>query len=151
MTEELDKMLTDIVNMEDEEKVEIGKQGLKGIYIQLHEEEDYSREEAADFVIDLTKLFVSADRKTASKEYEFFKNVTNANITNDEFFVATNHGSNEKFVKAMFDRISSFGRNTRKAILLYAMALCSSDDHIIGEEIDLIEKISDCDAEDDDF
>ena len=149
MTEELDKMLTDIVNMDDFEKVEIGRKGLRAIYIQLHEEEDYSRQEAAEFVIDLTKLFVSADKKTANKEYEFFTKVTNADITNDEFFAATNYGSNTKFVDAMMARIFNFEEKTRKAITLYAIALCASDDCISEEEVDLIEQIMEYKGEDD--
>ena len=149
MTEELDKLLTDIVNMDDFEKVEIGRKGLRAIYIQLHEEEDYSRQEAAEFVVDLTKLFVSADKKTASLEYEFFTKVTNVDITNDEFFSATNYGSNTKFVDAMMARIFNFEEKTRKAIALYAIALCASDDCISEEEVDLIEQIMEYKGEDD--
>lgn len=149
MTEELDKLLTDIVNMDDFEKVEIGRKGLRAIYIQLHEEEDYSRQEAAEFVVDLTKLFVSADKKTASLEYEFFTKVTNVDITNDEFFKATNYGSNTKFVDGMMARIFNFEEKTRKAIALYAIALCASDDCISEQEVDLIEQIMEYKGEDD--
>ena len=147
MHPKFDDFLENIVNLEDEQKEEIGRTALKDIYKRLHEREDCSREECAQWVIDITKLFVSADKKTAIKEYEFFKNVTGINLTNDEFYNATNHGSDKDFVNKMILRINDLYPETRQAILVYAAALTSSDDSIVGGEIDLFEELT----KDDDF
>ena len=147
MHPKFDDFLENIVNLEDEQKEEIGRTALKDIYKRLHEREDCSREECAQWVIDITKLFVSADKKTAIKEYEFFKNVTGIDLTSDEFYNATNHGSDEEFVRKMIIRFKDLYKETRQAILVYAAALTSSDDSIIGGEIDLFEQLT----EDDDF
>ena len=143
MAPEIENMIQEILDSSDEEKVDLAKRALSELIGELREggiEDDAIK----GFIIGITRLVVSADKDCTEKEYYFFKNVTEVDISYKEFYQLTDCGSEENFVKATFDVISSLSKESRCDVALYGIALLSSDDAIKLTEYSLIEKILTC-------
>ena len=147
MTDKMDRMLTKIVNMSDEQKIHIGRRASKDLLRYLRND-DYSDDEIMDWIKDLSKLIICADHKVVQKEYEWFCNVTRMDLTDVEFFDAVKDGDNKSFVKRMLIRIQDLPDRTRKAMVMFCSALASSDDIINADEIDMLSKIEPNEDED---
>ena len=147
MTEKMDRMLTKIVNMSDEQKIHIGRRASRELLRYLRND-DYSDDEIMDWIKDLSKLIICADHKVVQKEYEWFCNVTRMDLTDVEFFDAVKDGDNKSFVKRMLIRIQDLPDRTRKAMVMFCSALAASDDIINADEIDMLSKIEPNEDED---
>lgn len=141
MNKEVERIMHEVVNLEDAERAKLGRQALERLYRNLRKQ-DYHKDRIANIVINITRMFVSADKDCAVKEYGFFKEATRLDVSYREFFHATQFGDKEAFVKAMVNNIKEeFDEDTKTAVVLYGIALTASDDTITSDEYSLFQKI----------
>ena len=136
MASELEEFLQGIVDLSDEEKTAFARDCLANM-IALLKYNDASEEDCVRLIFGVTKLFVSADRKCSQAEYDFFKNVTGFNITPDEFFEATNYGTDEEFKNALYELLRGTNYEFRKNACMFGATVISCDDVITKEETQL--------------
>ena len=72
MNKEVERIMHEVVNLEDAERAKLGRQALERLYHNLRKQ-DYHKDRIANIVINLTRMYVSADKDCAVKEYGFFK------------------------------------------------------------------------------
>lgn len=142
MTEEIKNTVLEILNSTDEYKVDLGKEALSRLTKGLHEG-GIEDKDIGNIIIAFTRLFVSADKHCSEKEYNFFVNVTGMKITYEQFYEYTNGGADEEFVASALKFVAVLNNEDRVALIIYGVALLSSDDTVSVAEQELIDKILD--------
>ena len=142
MNQEVLKLLTDVVDATPEQRIKLGKDNLYNLMAGF-KQYGFSEKQITIAVMNLTKLFVSADLNCSEPEYQFFCEVTGAKITRDYFFEMTNNGRDPKFVEDTLDFISHFREEEKIATLMYGVALMCSDRKVHLDEEGLVEAILD--------
>lgn len=140
MNDNLRQTLQEIVNMSDEDKVNLGKDALSR-FVKGLMEGGIEKKDISDYIIALTKLFVSSDRKCSAEEYSFFRAVTGLELSSEDFYNMTNGGSDPDFIKASFKFLSILTPEDRTAAIVYGSALISCDDSVNIQEFALIDTI----------
>ena len=140
--------LRNVLNLEPQEKVNLA-QGALGEFISGLKKAGRSDEEISSAIMNLTKLFISADRKFTADEYSFFRAVTGIDVDPETFYNLTNGGAAQDFVEASFAFFRSLDKETRDAGFMYGVAVMSCDDNIDFSESDLIKEIISLSMEED--
>ena len=140
MNNEIRKMCQEILNMDEEERLGLGSEslrkminGLKGL--------ELNGEEITNLILNLTKLFVSADGRCSQEEYEFFVKVTGIKLSTDEFFDMTNYGKDEEFANGLVELMRAADLDTRTATVLFGIALMSHNGQLSSDELKLIDSL----------
>ena len=132
--------LSRTVNLKPEEKVAIAKGALNKL-IEFFQYANIQDEHAIGFMLDLTKLFISADVKLAQDEYDFFVAVTDVDIEPQKFYDITNGGADQEFVNKMLDLIESLPNDAREAAVTYGIMVMACDETIDYAESELIQRL----------
>ena len=140
MDNELRDFLQSIIDLEFEEKVELGRDALASILNNLPSY-NVSEENISAFAFAATKLFVSADLDCNQSEYDFFRAVTGIDIEPRDFYDLTNEGRDKQFVSDFMDLIKELTYEDRKHLIMYGVALLSCDNVLKVDEIKLIDMI----------
>ena len=140
MTEEVKKIIREVLDSSDEEKVDLGKEALGRLTRGLIKG-GIEEEKVPTVIIGITRLFVSADKHCSSKEYYFFNEVTELGMSYDDFYELTNGGSDEEYVNATLEFLSILREEDKLAVIIYGIALLSSDDVVKPEELSIIDRI----------
>lgn len=148
MREELLKKAYRITQMSDEGKRAIAISALMNLKEGLIEG-GIRPDDIPSVIADFTKLLVSADQVCNDQEYEFFKAVTGAELTSDEFYTLTNGGADDDFVEDAFGLIDILDEHDREALVCYAAALLSYDKSFKVSEFKLLDRIASGEGEED--
>lgn len=132
--------LNHTLNLSPEDKVSIARSALKKI-IDYLEKLDATSEDITKLITNFTRLFVSSDVKTTRDEYSFFRAVTGADVTTEQFYELTNRGADPDFIDATLEFIAKFPSEIIEAFLTYGMMVMACDDNINYQESDLIQRI----------
>ena len=142
MNESIRTMLKKVVDATPEQRINMGKENLHSLMLGL-KDYGFSEKEITVIVMNLTRLFVSADLSCSEPEYVFFCAVTGAKVTREYFFEMTNNGRDPKFVEDTLDFLGQFYEKEKIAALMYGVALMCSDRKVHLDEETLVEAILD--------
>lgn len=95
------------------------------------------------FVLFLARLGVSADRICGNAEYEFWKEVFDTALTPQEFFQATNGGSDPSFVAKMNGLIDGLSKQAKDDCCTLVMGFICSDGAVSEREFELLVSLFD--------
>ena len=98
MSNAFNDFLRNVLNLEPQKKVELAHSALAA-FIDGLKKAGRSDEEISAAIMNLTKLFVSADRTFVADEYSFFRAVTGIDVDVETFYNVTNGGSAQDFVE----------------------------------------------------
>ena len=140
MDAQLKQVIDDAVSLSVIERTGIANEALGRIIAAL-KEADNSTETISEFIIAITKLFVSADKSCDQEEYELFCNATGIPFTADEFYALTDYGANEEFVSNLLRVIAPLTPDVRNAICVYGIMLLSSDRKVNSQEVKIMERV----------
>ena len=143
MTDEIIQMIQQILDYSDEQKVDLGKESL-GRFLNGLMQGGIEEKDLPQFIVAFTRLFVSADRKCSQKEFEFFTNVTGIKMSYQDFYEMSNGGASPEYVKGLLEWVSKLNKDDRIALILYGVALLSSDNVVEQKELVLIDQILSC-------
>lgn len=139
----IEKTLKEVASYSFERKVATGKDALYHLVNGLRAGH-LKDEEIKNLLVSFAKLFVSADKDCSREEYELFKAILEIDITYDDFYIATNGGSNIEFVERMFEFIKVLDQNDRIALLVYGACIVCANGEITLQEAALIDRILAC-------
>ena len=142
MTQELVDYLQKIVDLSNQDKFDLGVDCIKTIFGIMHDK-GYSDEDIAIFIVEITKLFVSANRECSEDEFNFFVDVTGwEELTFDEFYEITNEGAAKEFFDYVCGKLREIGDDevVNNAITFGALVI-SCDDVIEEDELDLFDAV----------
>lgn len=140
MNDEVKKMCQEILNMDENERLGLGNEALRRMHNGF-KELGLNNSEATNLILNLTKLFVSADARCSEEEYKFFVKVTGIEISRDEFFEMTNYGKDADFANGLIELMSNADNDTRTAAVLYGIALMSHNGQLTSDELKLIDSL----------
>ena len=140
MNDELREVLQEILDLNFDEKVELGGRALAQLANNLPSY-GLNDDEITAFILSTTRLFVSADLECGQSEYDFFRAVTGVNLSVEEFYDMTNQGRDEKFLEDALQVVSQLSGEDRKNMLLYGVALLSCDNVLKVDELKMIDLI----------
>ena len=129
-----------ILHLSFEEKVDLGRDSL-GRLVRGLKEGGLDKEQVSNVIWGLIRLFVSADKRCSNAEYVLFKEITQLDISEDEFYERTNGGADEEFKKAILDFISILTREDAVHAIVFGVTVMSSDGIIAKGEYDLIDQL----------
>lgn len=140
MTEDMKKVLEEILKASPQDKVRLAASSLDTVIDNLKKSgvPENNRNTA---ILNLTKLFVSADSNCSPHEWSFFKAVTGIEISYDDFYNITNGGSDPKFIADAVEFLKSLDEETRNAAITYGIAILASDLTYAETEIEIIDKL----------
>ena len=132
--------LNHTVNLSPRDKVTIAKNSLDTFigHLKKHGADD---ETIADYILAMTRLFVSADVNLVKDEYDFFRAVTGLDVDGQKFYEMTNRGSDPEFVNKMLDVIKKLPEEPRNAAVTYGMMVMGCDESIDYNESELIKRL----------
>lgn len=93
------------------------------------------------FLLQIVRLFVSADRTCSEEEAKLFNDITGWTISYDEFFDFTNGGASSDFVSYMDAEIDAMEEEAKLAVCVLGLTFLASDGEIEPSEMALFEKI----------
>lgn len=102
---------------------------------------DIKTEDVTGLLINIFKLFVSADRKARRDEYDLFVKLFDLDIDTDTFFNLTNYGSDKEFVAKMDELVDAAPVDVAVNIVTLGILIITADGEATAEEIALLEKI----------
>lgn len=140
MTEDMRQVLDEIIKAGPQDKVRLAASCLDTIMDNLKKSgvPESNRNTA---VLNLTKLFVSADSNCSPHEWSFFKAVTGIEISYEDFYNLTNGGRDPKFIQEAIEFLGSLDDETRDAAITFGIAMLASDLTYAESEIEIIEKM----------
>lgn len=143
MEQYVEEVLRDIGSLSFEGKVGTAKEALSRLARGLHDG-GVNNEQIKSLLVLFTRLFVSGDKSCSREEYDLFKDVTESDMSYDEFYEMTNGGSNQKFVEDTIKFIKVLNRDDRIALIIYGACLLSADGIFTYPEASLIDRIVNC-------
>ena len=102
---------------------------------------DIKTENVTNLLINIFKLFVSADRKARRDEYDLFTKLFDLDIDTDTFFNLTNYGSDKDFIAKMDELVDAAPVDVAVNIVTLGILIITADGEATAEEIALLEKI----------
>ena len=94
-----------------------------------------------NFLTNLIKLFVSADRNCTEGECRLFNDVMGTSLTFEQFYNLTNGGSDPAFIQMMDELIDTLPDDIKVDVCTFGLTILAADDTITGAEQALFEKI----------
>jgi len=137
---EFTDFLGNVRRLPAEELVNLGRSAL-GKTIEGLEKAGHTDEEISAAVMNLTKLFISADQRFDESEYSYWRAVTGVDIEPEELYVLTDGGKNRDFVEASLAFFKSLDEETRGAATMFGIAMLACDRNFDVEESELIQQI----------
>ena len=140
MAKTIKDLMQDVVNLEFDEKVTLGKKALNDS-ISIFKRHDVSDDNIAGLIFALIKLFVSSDRKCSETECKLVNAITDLGISYDDFYEMTNNGSDPKFVNDFDDLLDTLDDEEKYPICIFGLCILTADDKITPVEQQLFLKI----------
>lgn len=140
MTNEIREVLNDVVHASPRDKVDLACEAINKVHECL-KKKGCNDDSIVGFICNLTRLFVSADLNCTDAEYSFFKAVTGAKLTPEQFYEMTNQGREESFLKDTFEIFSMLDAETKTASIIYGVAIISCDNEIDVDEVKMIDAL----------
>ena len=100
-----------------------------------------SEDNTIRFLVNLFKLFSSADKSTGNAEHEFFCRVTGTNVSYQDYFDATNYGSNASFVAEMDKIIDNMPTDIKNQTLVFGLCVMACDGKLTVSEQELLNRL----------
>ena len=128
------------VNQSHAQRVDIAQRAAGNVLVALKEggvEDDIT----FNFLTDLIKLFVSADKNCTEAECQLFNDVMGTSLSYEQFYNLTNGGSDPAFVQTMDEIIDSLPDDVKVDVCTFGLTIIAADDTITGAEQSLFEKI----------
>ena len=94
-----------------------------------------------NFLTNVIKLFVSADRNCTELECKLFNDVLGTSLTYEQFYNLTNGGGDPSFIQAMDELIDTLPDEVKVDVCTFGLTIIAADDTITGAEQALFEKI----------
>ena len=140
MAKTIKEIMQEVVNLDFNEKVILGKNALSDIISTL-KKHDISDDNKASFIFALIKLFVSADKRCSEVERKLVNAIADLDISYDDFYEFTNNGADPKFVEEFDDLIDTLNDEEKNSICIFGLCILSADDTITAAEQQLFLKI----------
>ena len=140
MDSSLRELFNQTLNLSPREKVDIARRALQEIN-QYLKKLKLSDEQVTLFVVNITKLFVSADNRKEDDEYYFFSAVIEADISQEYFDKMVEGGDDPKFINDTIAAVKTFDPDARLAVLTYGMMIMACDDYIHFKETDIVKRL----------
>lgn len=137
----LEELMQEIVDMSHEERVELGKSCVDDILEAVGG--SLNKEEYADFIFSIIKLFVCADKVCSQEEYELIRDIYSLDMSYDTFYEIVKNGLDPAFVSKMDRLIDTLTPDLKRSICLFGLCILGSDDTITVAEQDLFNRILD--------
>ena len=136
----LKEMYQKYLDLDDNSRVNIALNCGKEIisYLSSH---DWNADQRMAFIVNLFKLFVSADKSTGDAEYNFFKRVTGYDCSYDAYFDAVNYGSNSDFVATFDNFIDSMPNDLKYSTLTFGLCVMACDGKLTVTEQQLLDRL----------
>lgn len=133
-------LMQEIVNLDYDELVKVGKEtlgqiigALKGIELET--------KQISDFILNLIRLFVSADGKCSLEECKLIQDITEVNLSMEELEEIAKGGTDEKFVVSIDKIIDLLPDDLKITISLFGLCILSADETLTPEEQKLFARI----------
>lgn len=146
---EFNDFLGSVRRLPPEELVALGRNALARTMEGL-EKAGHDDKEITNAVMNLTKLFISADQQFNESEYSYWRAVTGVDISPEDLYNITNGGKNEEFVQASMEFFKSLDEETRASAFMFGVAMLACDRNFDVEESELIQQILMLNAEKED-
>lgn len=140
MTLETRAVLQTLLDASDKEREEYGREGYYLLAMYLSQV-GLKGKDFDNFILDLVKLFVSADRSCHAKELLYFEHVCNVFYEPKVFYELTNGGSAPNFVRHMLLWLYKLDKYALEYLLQFVAGLIASDDEITTNELKLYDTI----------
>ena len=128
------------VNQSHEERVNVAQRAAANVLGAL-KDGGIDDEITFNFLTNVIKLFVSADRNCTEAECRLFNDVMGTSLSYEQFYNLTNGGSDPEFVKAMDELIDSLPDDSKVDVCTFGLTIIAADDTITGAEQALFERI----------
>ena len=128
------------VNLDHNQRVAVAQKAAGNILGAL-KDSNVDDEVIFNFLTDLIKLFVSADKNCTEAECQLFNDVMGTSLSFEQFYNLTNGGSEPGFVKGMDEIIDALPEDVKSDICTFGLTILAADDTITGSEQALFEKI----------
>ena len=135
-----DELYKEYVNYDHAQRVEIARTAAGRILAAL-EQNGIEDEIKFSFLIDIVKLFVSADKKCSESECELFNDVIGTSLSYEQFFHLTNGGADPHFIAGIDNIIDSLSGDIKAEICFFGLTILCADDTFTQEEREIFEKI----------
>ena len=137
---EFTDFLSKVRRLPAEELVDLGR-GALGKVIDGLQKAGHTDQEISAAVMNLTKLFISADQSFNESEYSYWRAVTGVDIEPEELYVLTDGGKNKDFVDSSIEFFKSLDEETRGAAVMFGIAMLACDRNFDVEESELLQRI----------
>lgn len=127
----------------DDELVKLAVHATSNLF-EYFESINVSDDEQAGFIIDLFKLFVSADRYVSEQEYALFLRLLNETpdyLSSPEFYEMMNGGADKDFIDTMVNKIKALPEEMKLNAVSVGLAIICIDHEVTMPEYDIIYKI----------
>ena len=128
------------VNQSHEQRVSVAQRAAGNVLMAL-KDANVEDEITFNFLTDLIKLFVSADKNCSEEECQLFNDVMGTSLSYEQFYNLTNGGSDPAFVQTMDEIIDSLPDDVKVDVCTFGLTIIAADDTITGAEQSLFEKI----------
>lgn len=135
-----DDFLQNFVNLSTGEKITIGRSALSELAT-CFEKGGLDDETITMFILSTLSIFVSADNTCTYEEYEMFKELTNYNIEEEDFYTLCKRGREPEMVESFNQMFHNLSNDDKWNILLVGLSIISSDNEINIEEQQLLKKL----------
>lgn len=130
-------LLEQVVNLPNEDKINLGKEFYaKTMELCLSNGIKYKKKSI--FLKNLLHLFAHADNKLSNKEFKLIIEISELEITKEEF---QSMELDDEFIKELTNMIEKLPLKDKSTIFFLGAIILSSDDTINYEEIKLIDKL----------
>ena len=140
MTLEARAVLQTLLDTSDKDREEYGREGYYLLTMYLTQV-GIKGKEFDDLIMNVTKLFVSADKSCHISELLYFEHVTNQIFEPKVFYNMTNGGADPSFVRHMLLRLFKLDRYPLEYLLRFIAGLITSDGEVTTNELKLYDTI----------
>lgn len=135
-----EELMSQVLNLSVKDRIELGKQTLKDTMTVLSNH-GVASNDTAYYIVNLIKLFVSADKICSQEEYDIVRAITEVNFTKERFIKLTKGGYDKEFVNKVYAVIDKLNLDEKKAICLFGLSILASDEMLTKEEQDLFDRL----------
>lgn len=137
---EFNDFLSKVRRLPAEDLVGLGREALGRTMAGL-EKAGHDDKEITAAVMNLTKLFISADQRFNESEYSYWRAVTGVDISAEDLYNITNGGKDEEFVQSSLEFFKSLDEETRSSAFMFGVCMLACDRQFDIEESELIQRI----------
>lgn len=128
------------LDLDDQSRVNIALNCGKEIIAYLGNN-GWNADQRMNFIVNLFKLFISADKSTGDAEYNFFVKVTGINCSYDAYFKACDYGAASDFVTMCDNAIDSMPNDVKYSTLTFGLCIMACDGRLTVSEQQLLERL----------